>query len=309
MGPLGALVTIREVSGPLLITRYNMYPTAFINGSAAFGVSSGEAIEKMEEITAKRLPVSMAYEWTEMAFLEQKAGSTAMLMFLMSVVFVFLVLAALYESWSLPLTIILVVPMCMFSAIVGVIIARMDINIFTQVGFVVLVGLASKNAILIVEYAKVQRATTVRMPLHGGHAHLVPIAAAAHHHDVVRVHSRRGAALARGRRRRRNASYSGHRCLQRHAGRHAIWHLSDPCVLLRYRRHWRRRPVCLAPDQDRPACRPVRNCSWSWHLPGHLFQPSRSAKRSRFLFFTIVAPWLVMGLGQLLRKARRRRTW
>jgi multidrug efflux pump len=148
---------VREDSGPLILMRYNMYPAAFINGSAAPGVSSGESIRLVQQLAEQHLPSSMAYEWTEMAFLEQQAGNTAMILFGFSVVMVFLVLAAQYESWSLPLAIILVVPLCLLSAVAGVAVARMDVNILTQIGFVVLVGLASKNAILIVEFAKVMR--------------------------------------------------------------------------------------------------------------------------------------------------------
>ena len=147
----------REVNGPLVLTRYNMYPAAFINGNAAPGTSSRDAIAAMQELARKELPGAMATEWTEMAYLELAAGNTAMTIFAFSVVMVFLVLAAQYESWSLPLAVILVVPMCLLSATSGVAIANMDINIFTQIGFVVLVGLASKNAILIVEFAKRQR--------------------------------------------------------------------------------------------------------------------------------------------------------
>jgi multidrug efflux pump len=157
MVPLGSLASVREGSGPLILTRYNMYPAAFINGSTAPGVSSGESINLVQQLAEKHLPQSMAYEWTEMAFLEQQAGNTAMILFGLSVVMVFLVLAALYESWSLPLAIILVVPLCLLGAVAGVAIAHMDVNILTQIGFVVLVGLASKNAILIVEFAKVMR--------------------------------------------------------------------------------------------------------------------------------------------------------
>jgi multidrug efflux pump len=112
----------------------------------------------MQELGDRELLRTMAYEWTELAFLEIQAGSTAMIIFGFAVVMVFLVLAAQYESWSLPLAIILVVPMCLLSAVIGVWVAKYDINIFTQIGFVVLVGLASKNAILIVEFAK-QRET------------------------------------------------------------------------------------------------------------------------------------------------------
>ena len=124
---------------------------------ASKGVSSRDAIDVMERLANRELPKSMNFEWTDMAFLELMAGNTAMIIFGFAVMMVFLVLAAQYESWSLPLAIILVVPMCLLSAIIGVNIAKMDINIFTQIGFVVLVGLASKNAILIVEFAKQKR--------------------------------------------------------------------------------------------------------------------------------------------------------
>ncbi len=157
MIPIGSLADIREVNGPLVLTRYNSYPAAAINGMAMPGVSSQDAIDLMEHVADTELPNSMAYEWTDMAFLELLAGNTAMILFGLAVVMVFLVLAAQYESWSLPLAIILVVPMCLLSAVVGVNIAMMDINIFTRIGFVVLVGLASKNAILIVEFAKRKR--------------------------------------------------------------------------------------------------------------------------------------------------------
>jgi multidrug efflux pump len=157
MIPLGSLAGIREVNGPLVLTRYNMYPAAAINGGSMPGVSSGQAIDLVGRLADEELPRSLAYEWTDMSYLELLAGNTAMALFGFAVVMVFLMLAAQYESWSLPLAIILVVPMCLLSSIIGVRLANMDINIFTQVGFVVLVGLASKNAVLIVEFAKKQR--------------------------------------------------------------------------------------------------------------------------------------------------------
>jgi multidrug efflux pump len=157
MVPVGSLATRRAVNGPLVLTRYNMYPAAAINGTANAGVSSGQSIDIMERLANLELPQAMSYEWTDMSYLELLSGGTGMIIFGFAVVMVFLVLAAQYESWSLPLAVILVVPMCLLSAIAGVSIAQMDINIFTQIGFVVLVGLASKNAILIVEFAKVQR--------------------------------------------------------------------------------------------------------------------------------------------------------
>jgi multidrug efflux pump len=157
MVPMGSLADVRQINGPLVLTRYNMYPAASITGAGKPGVSSRDAIHEMEQLARNELSSSNAFEWTEMAYLELMAGNTAMIIFGLAVVMVFLVLAAQYESWSLPLAVILVVPMCLLSAIVGVNLAKMDINIFTQIGFVVLVGLASKNAILIVEFAKMKR--------------------------------------------------------------------------------------------------------------------------------------------------------
>jgi len=157
MVPLSAFAKIRDVSGPVLIMRYNMYPSAAINGSPGPGVSSGQAIDVMGAVAARDLSQSMRPEWTELALLQLQTGNTAMWVFALAVVLVFLVLAAQYESWSLPLAVILVVPMCLLCSVAGVQMAKMDINIFTQVGFVVLVGLACKNAILIVEFAKARR--------------------------------------------------------------------------------------------------------------------------------------------------------
>jgi multidrug efflux pump len=134
-----------------------MYPAATINGNAGPGLSSRQAIDIMQRLADKELPPAMSYEWTDMSYLELQAGNTAMIIFGLAVFMVFLVLAAQYESWSLPLAVILVVPLCLLSAIIGVRVAGMDINIFTQIGFVVLVGLSSKNAILIVEFAKARR--------------------------------------------------------------------------------------------------------------------------------------------------------
>jgi multidrug efflux pump len=157
MVPISAIATIREVNGPSVLTRYNTYPAATITGNAAPHVSTGRSITAVEDLAARELSSSMAYEWSEITYLERTTRNTGMMVFGASVVFVFLVLAALYESWMLPLAVIPVVPMCVLGSITGVAVADSEINIFTQIGFVVLIGLASKNAILIVEFAKLLR--------------------------------------------------------------------------------------------------------------------------------------------------------
>jgi len=153
---LGTVLSVSSTSSPASVMRYNMYSAAVI-GNTAPGTSSGEAIAQMQKIADEELLKSMAFDWTELTYLQLQAGNTAMYVFALAVVLVFLVLAAQYESWSLPLVVILVVPMWLLCSVVGVVLARLEVNIFTQIGFVVLVGLASKNAILIVEFAKVKQ--------------------------------------------------------------------------------------------------------------------------------------------------------
>jgi len=141
----------------VMVSRYNMYSAAAVHADPGPNTSSGQAIDHLHAVANADLPTTMRTEWTELAFLQLQTGNTAMWVFVLAVILVFLVLAAQYESWALPLAVILVVPMCLLCSITGVVIARMDINIFTQIGFLVLVGLACKNAILIVEFAKAQR--------------------------------------------------------------------------------------------------------------------------------------------------------
>ncbi|MBO0699891.1 MAG: efflux RND transporter permease subunit, partial [Zavarzinella sp.] len=166
------LVTTAPYQGPTMVNRYQMYPSADLNGFTVPAViSSGQAINKMEALARRDLPPGLSYEWTDMAYQQKLAantkfgvtgvfevrGDTTLLVFGLSVVVAFLVLAALYESWLLPLAIVLIVPMCLLCAVSGLLITGLDLNIFSQIGLVVLVGLATKNAILIVEFAKQKR--------------------------------------------------------------------------------------------------------------------------------------------------------
>jgi multidrug efflux pump subunit AcrB len=157
MIPLRTMLQVRDTSGPVLVQRYNMYSAAMVTGNVAPGVSTGDTVPLVEGIVKQSLPQSMTFEWTELIYMQNQAGNTAIHAFLLAVVFVFLVLAAQYESWKLPLAVILVVPMCLLFAILGVNAAGLDVTIFTRIGFIVLVGLACKNAILIVEFAKQRR--------------------------------------------------------------------------------------------------------------------------------------------------------
>jgi multidrug efflux pump len=163
MVPLGSVIDVRDDAGPVTITRYNMFPAATITGAALPGTSTGDVLRAMEALADKELPRSMTAEWTELSYLQKQSSKFEQFRdlrqnpfsaFVLGAVLVFFVLAGLYESWSLPMAVVLVVPMCLLSALAGIALAGMDVNIFVQVGFVVLVGLACKNAILIVEFAR-----------------------------------------------------------------------------------------------------------------------------------------------------------
>ncbi|PYR98790.1 MAG: hypothetical protein DMG16_20040 [Acidobacteria bacterium] len=154
MVPLGTLASVEERLGPGTITRYNLYTAADVSGETKPGTSTGQAIAVIQDLCRKILPQNMSFEWTDLTYQQILAGNTALFIFPLCVLFVFLTLSAQYESWALPFAIILIVPMCILSALAGVLLRGMDNNIFTQIGFVVLVGLACKNAILIVEFAR-----------------------------------------------------------------------------------------------------------------------------------------------------------
>ncbi|MCS7470865.1 efflux RND transporter permease subunit [Stieleria sp. ICT_E10.1] len=153
---LGSVVDVQRTAGPDRLVRFNLFPSADLNGTTVQGFSTGQSLATMESLAEQNLPPGFGYEWTEIAFQEKQAGNTIVFLFPLAVLFVFLALAAQYESWLLPLAIILIVPLCLLFALIGVWFRGMDNNVLTQIGFIVLIGLACKNAILIVEFAKAE---------------------------------------------------------------------------------------------------------------------------------------------------------
>ena len=170
MVPLDSVLRLRNDSGPYRVVRYNLYPAAELQGDTARGYSSGQSLATLAKIAGQVLPKGMTFEWTEIAFEQTQAGDTGTLVFGLAVLFVFLLLAANYESVVLPFAVILIVPMCLLAAIVGVNLMGMDNNILTQIGLVVLIGLAAKNAILIVEFARANEEAGMELRAAAEHA-------------------------------------------------------------------------------------------------------------------------------------------
>ncbi len=206
--PLGTLVTIRDATGPQLVQRYNMLVSVPLQGNAAPGKSTGQALDAMEAMVAQAAPPGVTFEWTDLALQERSQGNTSLYIFGLSILFAFLVLAALYESWALPFAIVMIVPLSILAALIGVSLRGMDNNILTQIGLIVLVGLAAKNAILIVEFAKQAEVERGLNPVEAAvDASRQP---APDPDDGLRLHPGRGAAGDRHGLGRRDAAGPGH---------------------------------------------------------------------------------------------------
>jgi HAE1 family hydrophobic/amphiphilic exporter-1 len=178
MVPLSALLTTRTITGPEYTNRFNLFRAAQVIGNAAPGYSSGQALAALDEVARTTLPPEMGYDWADLSYQETKASGSATTSFALSLAFVFLILAALYESWSLPFSVLLSVPIAILGAFIGLMLRGYDLDVYSQIGLIVLIGLAAKNAILIVEFARGELAkgrTLVEATLEGARLRLRPI--------------------------------------------------------------------------------------------------------------------------------------
>ena len=219
MVPLATVQSLSRTFGPQFTNRFNVYRAVQITGAAAPGYSSGQAMTALEEVARETLPATFSYDWADLSFQERRAAGSTSTTFLLSLVFVFLILAALYESWSLPFSVLLTVPVAVFGAFLGLLLRNLDLDVYGQIGIVMLIGLSAKNAILIVEFAKYR--LEEGMPMVAGGARGRAPAAAADPDDLVRVHPRLRAALDRPGVRRRGAPHPRHGRDHRHADGHA----------------------------------------------------------------------------------------
>ena len=218
MVPIGSVANFHDETAPYRLPRYNLYPAADVLGSAGPGVASGTAMARMEVLAKEVLPPGFAIEWTELRHQQEQQGIPTLAIFAASALFVFLVLAAQYESWKLPLAIVLIVPMCLLASATGLDFRGMPIDILAQIGFVVLVGLAAKNAILIVEFARQRQDHDGDTAGRGGDSGR-PDPASPDPDDLLRLHSRRLPARRGDRGRRGDAPIARDRGVLRHARR------------------------------------------------------------------------------------------